>query len=37
MLLAWDGDLPVGFCYGFAAFSTERTDDPAMEIRHHSH
>ena len=37
VLIAWDDDVPVGFCYGFTAFIGRTATDPNMRLKHHSH
>ena len=37
VLLAREGDLAVGFCFGFTAFTGRDAADPALRLKHHSH
>lgn len=37
VLLAWDGDDPIGFCLGFPTFSGDRVDVAMTQLQHCSH
>jgi predicted GNAT superfamily acetyltransferase len=37
VLLAWDDDRPIGFCFTFPTFVGDRIDAPGLQLKHCSH
>lgn len=37
VLIAWDDETPVGFCFSFLSFDGDQISDPNMRLKHYSH